>query len=137
MTTPAQYQDLGSRGPILGISDVTQNVNPYLPGTGWDVVIDPNQWFSNLTDIEIYHIALDGPIGSSVTILRNGHTWDFVAQGWANGWDPSQPLPIPQQDLIQICWNTAFTSGPYNKTSNVQPTVTIWARKLITPNTVF
>lgn len=132
MTTPGQYQDLGSRGPILGVSDSTQQVNPYLLGTGWDVIFDANAYFSNETNVEVYHIALDGPIGSSVTILRDGHTWDFVAQGWANGWDPSQPLQIPQQNVIQFCWNFAFTNPPYNKTSNVQPTVTLWFRKPMT-----
>jgi len=122
------YQDLGSRGPVLGISDATQQVNPFLLGTGWDVLFDASQYFSNQTGLEVYHIALDGPVGSSLVVLRDGKTWDYVAQGWKNGWDPQQPLPIPQQNVIQFCWNVAFTSPPYSS-SNVQPMVTLWLRQ--------
>lgn len=123
------YQDLGSRGPILGISDFTQQVNPFLLGTGWDVIIDANQWFTNATGIEIYHMAIDGPIGSSLAIFRNGRTWDYQGQGWKNGWDPEQPLQIPHADLLYVCWSAAFTNPPYDPMSNIQPTVTIWLRK--------
>ena len=46
----------------LGIQDT--GINPYLPGTGWDVLFTPDVIGSSLTEIEVYHIALDGPIGS-------------------------------------------------------------------------
>ena len=125
------YQDVGPRGPVVGVSDANYQVNPFLLGTGWDVVFDASQYFSNLTGLEIYHVALDGPIGSSLVVLRDGKTWDYVAQGWKNGWDPSQPLPIPQQNLVQFCWNFAYTSPPYSA-ANVQPTVTLWLRQQVT-----
>ena len=129
----ALYQDLGSRGPIYGISDATQQVNPYpgLLGTGWDVILDNNTLASNLTGCEIYHMYIDGPVGSSLTVMRDGHKWDAVAQGWQNGWDPSQPFPLGpsgQIGTIQFCWNVAFTSPPYGA-NNIQPQVTVWIRK--------
>jgi len=124
------YQDLGSRGPVMGVSDALYQVNPFLLGTGWDVIFNPQDWFSNLTGLELYQAALDGPVGSVVWMLRNGKKWNFVAQGWQNYWDPVQALPISQTDTIQFCWSTAFTAGPYNRTTNVQPEVTLWLRQV-------
>ena len=125
-------RDLGSRGAQLGISDgnpVAQKINPYLPGTGWDVIFQPSDLSLPVDgEVEVYHIALDGPIGSSLTIFRDVHEWDYVAQGWANGWDPSEPLIIFGGITLQFCWNFAFTAGPYNRTTNIQPRVTLWLR---------
>ena len=127
----ALYQDLGSRGPVFGVSDANYQVNPFLLGTGWDVVLDPTVFATNETGMEIYHIALDGPVGSSLVVMRDQKIWDYVNAGWKNGWDPSQPLPIggTQIGTIQFAWNVAFTNPPYNTTSNVQPQVTVWLRK--------
>lgn len=122
------YQDLGSRTQ-LGVSDATFQINPFLLGTGWDVIFDPTVWASNLTGMEIYQISLDGPVGSSVWMLRNGQPWNFVAQGWLNYYDPIQPMPLGQTDTVQFCWNVAFTSPPYNRNTNIQPTVTCWIRQ--------
>jgi hypothetical protein len=123
------YQDLGPRTQ-LGVSDVTAQVNPFLLGTGWDVIFDPTVWASNLTTIEIYQISLDGPVGSSVWMLRNGKPWNLVLQGWQNYNDPTQPIPLGQTDTVQFCWSFAFTSPPYTGSggSNVRPTVTVWLR---------
>lgn len=127
----ATYQDLGPKGPFLGISDADARggFNPFLPGTGWDVIITAADLATNLTNVEIYQIALDGPIGSSVWMLRNRKKWNFVSQGWLNYNDPQQPLPLPQTDEVAFCWNFAFTAGPYNRTTNVQPEVTLWLRR--------
>src|SRR5215831_1720518 len=70
-----------------GVQDTT-GINPYLPGTGWDVLFTPDVIGSQLTEIEVYHIGLDGPVGSSAAVLIDGFLWDVVNQGWANGWDP-------------------------------------------------
>ena len=125
------YQDLGPKGPFLGIidSDARAQLNPFLPGTGWDIIISVPDLTTNLTNVEIYQIALDGPVGSSVWMFRNRRKWNFIAQGWLNYYDPQQPLPLPTTDEIEFCWNFAFTSGPYNRTSNVQPEVTLWLRQ--------
>lgn len=124
----APVRDLGPRGVVLGVADgpATGNVNPYLPGSGWDVIFDPTV-MPNVTEFELYHISLDGPVGSFITVLRDGKEWDYAA-GWSNGWDPSQPLPLQQTSTVQICWNVAFTAGPYNRTSNIRPRATLWLR---------
>ena len=112
----------------LGVTDST-GINPYLPNTGWDVIFSPDKIGSSLTWIECYHIALDGPVGSSVAVLADNQAWDFVNQGWSNGWDPSQPLLITQGMQVAFCWNVAATAGPYNRTTNIQATATLWLRE--------
>ena len=126
----ASYQDLGPR-TAAGVSDALTQINPFLLGTGWDAIFTPDVLNTNLTRVEIYHAAVNGPIGSSMAVLRNGKIWDYVLQGWQNGWDPSQPLPLGQTDTVAFCWNTAFTSPPYDMVTNIQATATIWLRQEI------
>ena len=123
-------QDLGPR-IMLGISDATPQINPFLLGTGWDVIFTAADLGTNLSHVQIYQIALDGPVGSSVWMLRNRKKWNFVAQGWTNYDDPQQTLPLGQTDEVQFCWNAAFTNPPYNRSSNIQPEVTLWLRQEI------
>jgi hypothetical protein len=111
----------------LGAAD-TRNINPYLPGTGWVVTFDSAVMASNLTELEVYHIAVDGPIGSSLAVLIDGFQWDYVAQGWANGWDPSQPILLQQASALILAWNVAATAPPYDRISNIQPVATLWLR---------
>jgi hypothetical protein len=126
----ASYQDLGPR-TALGVSDAAFQINPFLLGTGWDVIMDPNVWATNITRIEVYQISLDGPIGSSVWMFRSGRPWNFISQGWLNSDDPFQPIPLDQTDTLQFCWNVAATAPPYDRFSNIQPTVTCWIRQEI------
>lgn len=123
---PADRRSLGHRFAVGQVD--AQNINPYLPGTGWVVTFDSGQMGSNLTEIEVYHIAIDGPIGSSLAVLIDGAQWDYVAQGWANGWDPSQPMLLWQGATLALAWNVAATAPPYNRTSNIQPVATLWLR---------
>jgi hypothetical protein len=133
----AHRRTLGSRGPVLGIadSDLTAQINPYLPGTGWVIIIATGDLSITETEFEVYHIALDGPVGSQVTVLINGAEWDY-ADGWANGWDPNQPLLLDSGDTIQLAWNVAATSPPYDRSSNIQPRATIWLRQPEQPQTL-
>lgn len=116
-----------SHPTAFGVKD-TASINPYLPNSGWVVQFTPDVIRSNLTEIEVYHIALDGPVGSSAAVLLESAPWDYVNQGWSNGWDPSQPLLLWQGATLAICWNVAFTSPPYNRTTNIQPQATLWLR---------
>lgn len=111
----------------FGAQDPT-GINPYLPNTGWVVLFGPDVIGSALTELEVYHISLDGPVGSSVAVLIDGFPWDFVNQGWSNGWDPSQPMLLGQTMTVAFCWNVARTAPPYNRTTNIQPVVTLWLR---------
>jgi hypothetical protein len=128
----ARKQDLGTRGAQLGISDANTaaggGFNPYLPGTGWDVVFQPADLnIQPDSEVQVWHIALDGPVGSVGTMFRDGKELSYF-DGWANDFDPSQPLILIGGQSVQFAWNFAFTAGPYNRTSNVQPRVTLWLR---------
>jgi len=110
------------------VSDAQAQVNPFLLGTGWDVIFTPVAWATDLTNFEVYQISLDGPIGSSVWMLINRQPWNYVGQGWLNYNDPIQPVQLRQTDEVEFCWNVAAVNGPYNRTSNILPTVTCWLR---------
>ena len=111
-----------------GISDATQQVNPYLRGTGWDVIFTPVDLNVQETEFEVFHIFLDGPIGSAMTVLIDGKRWGS-ADGWNNEWDPSQPMIVRYGESVQFCWNTAFAAGPYTYPQNIQPSVALWLRR--------
>jgi len=111
----------------LGVTDST-GINPYLPGSGWDVIFTPDS-LPQLTWFEVYHIALDGPIGSSAAVLLDNQPWDYINQGWANGWDPSQPMLVTNGLTVAFCWNVAATAGPFNRTTNIQAQATLWLRE--------
>jgi hypothetical protein len=125
------FRTLGQRRQ-LGTND-TLKMNPFLPGTGWVVSFPPSVIASNLTDFEVYHISLNGPVGSSLKVTVNtANEWDYVAQGWSNSWDPSQPLLLNQTDQVDFYWNTAFTGPPYDLVTNIQPVVTLFLRHEVT-----
>ena len=135
------YQRLGSI-QVIGQPDSAggYGFNPFLPGTGWDVLVSAStaaqstvcitgQW-PRETIFECYQIHLDGPVGSSVLLSINRQPWNLVLQGWQNYNDPQQVMQLSSGDEIQFSWNTAATSPPYTPTggANVQPTVTMWLR---------
>ena len=117
-----------SHPTAFGVKDST-SINPYGPLANWNVVFDTNVIRSNLPWVECFHIAVDGPVGSSAALLIDNAPWDYVNQAWSNGWDPSQPMPIWQGATLTICWNVAFTAAPYNRTTNIQPQATLWLRE--------
>ena len=136
------YQRLGSIR-MLGQSDTTAgySFNPFLPGTGWDVLINAStskqsaicisgQWPLE-NNFECYQIDLDGPVGSSFAMLINRQPYNRVQLGWQNYLDPQQAIPLYPGDDVQFVWNFAATVGPYTASggNNVQPLVTMWLRR--------
>jgi len=134
------YQKLGSI-TLVGQSDSLYQINPFLLGTGWDVVVNQStarqsavclsgQW-PFLNGFECYQIYLDGPVGSTVQVFINRQPWNPVLQGWNNYNDPTQPMLLDNGDEVEFCWSFAFTSPPYTASlgSNVRPTVTMWLRQ--------
>lgn len=117
------------RRRATGVTDADQQINPFLLGTGWDVIFAPQDMATNVTEFEVYQIAIDGPVGSSVVVLIDGAEWNYVAQGWSNSYDPAQPLLLNASNTLQFCWNVAYAAGPYNKTTNILPVATIWLRR--------
>ena len=120
------YQLLGSRTETGEID--LQGINPFNPGTGWNVVFTPDILATNLTQFEIYQISLDGPVGFGVQVTINGNPWNFVNQGWKNSYDPSQPMILRQTDELAFLFQAPFTAPPYDQAVNIQPAVTIWLR---------
>lgn len=134
------YQRLGSIR-MLGQSDALYGFNPYLPLTGWDVVVNASnakqsavcisgQWPLG-NDFECYQIHVDAPVGSSMLVMINRQPWNFVLQGWSNYDDPQQTMELQSGDEIQFAWNFPFVAGPYTPSggANVQPVVTMWLRQ--------
>lgn len=111
----------------LGEQD-TARQSPYLPGTGWVVTFAPDDLNLSQDSVEVYQIDLDGPVGTSCKIRKNGHPWNTVNQGWRNSCDPAQPMLLGPYDTVQFFWNAPFTSPPYDPVNNVQPQVTMWLR---------
>lgn len=126
---PSQVRGLGNR-IARGVQDSTMTglINPYLPGTGWVVIFTPDD-LPMETEFEVYQIALDGPIGSSAVVMLDGNEHSYVQTAWANTASDDPPMLVRFGQSIQFCWNFPFTSGPYNRTTNIQPRVTIWLRK--------
>jgi hypothetical protein len=134
------YQRLGSIR-ILGQSDSQYTFNPFLPGTGWDCLVNASTAKQSAVcisgtwplgnDFECYQIHLDGPVGASVLVMINRQPWNFVLQGWQNYDDPQQPMELQSGDEVQFAWNVPATAGPYTVTggNNVQPVVTMWLRQ--------
>jgi hypothetical protein len=113
-----------------GVTDAGNGGNPFLPGTGWDVLFDAPLWQAQVDEAEIWQMQADGPVGSSFRMCINGKPWNDVLQGWQNYNDPNQPPVIDVGTSIQFYWNFAFAAGPYTASggSNVLPTVTIHLR---------
>lgn len=115
---------------MQGTSDAGVGINPFLPGTGWDVIFPSPLWNSEPDEAEIYQVHLDGPVGSQAVMLINGKPWNHILQGWANYDDPAQPALIDEGVSVQFCWSVAFASPPYTPSggTNVRPVVTVWLR---------
>src|SRR6516225_6171182 len=104
------YQQLGVVR-VLGQADSTAGYgfNTFLPGTGWDVLVNASvfgqatgpvitgQW-PREEEFECYQISLDGPVGSSVQVLINRQPWNYVLQGWQNYNDPTQTMTLRKGD---------------------------------------
>lgn len=113
---PATYRDLGPTQQVTAQLDQTHN-NP----GNWTVTADQGVLGNHVAQAEIYQISIDGPIGSSFTVYRGTRRWNTVAQGWANSWDPVNPLYIRPGDTIFLYWNVPVSQKP-------APTAVFWLR---------
>jgi hypothetical protein len=101
---------------IRATPDATHN-NP----GNWTITADTQALGAKVALAEIYQISIDGPVGSSFTVYRNTRRWNFVIQGWANSWDPVNPLYVRAGDTIFLYWNAPVTQLP-------APTAVFWLR---------
>jgi hypothetical protein len=88
------------------------------PGN-YTVTFDNSVLSMNLPTFECYHIAIDGPIGSSFQIYIGNNFYDNVAVGWKNSWDPSQTMKLELGQVIYFFWNVGAGQTPV-------PTVTMY-----------
>ena len=132
MTTPqgAQYRDLGPTQLLTATPDTTNRnlaqvplVNAGSPPIrNWTITATPQDLNCKVALAEVYQISLDGPVGSLVSVYRNGRLWNKVVQGWANNYDPINPLYIRPGDSIFLFWNA--DSARWTPT----PTAVFWLR---------
>lgn len=113
---PATYRDLGPTQLLTATLDQTRN-NP----GNWTIQADQKALNCYVAQAEIYQISIDGPIGSSFTVYRNTRRWNFVLQGWANTYDPVNPLYVRPGDSVFLYWNAKITQTP-------TPTAIFWLR---------
>lgn len=113
---PASYSDLGPTATLKAVPDATGN-NP----GNWTITADPAALKFKVAQAEIYQITIDGPVGSSFSLYRNTHLWNYVQQGWKNAWDPYNPLYLRTGDTVFFYWTAPITQTPV-------PTAKLWLR---------
>lgn len=113
---PASYRDLGPTALLKATPDQTLR-NP----GNWTLAASQRELSNLVAQAEIYQISIDGPVGSSFTVYRNTVRWNLVFQGWANTYDPVNPLYVRPGDTIYLFWNAKFTTIP-------APTAVFWLR---------
>ena len=113
----ARYRDLGPTRLLTATIDKT-NRNP----GNWTIVADPQILNCKVSQAEVHQIVIDGPIGSAMELWRNQQKFNHVAQGWANNYDPVNPLYVRPGDSLFMFWlASAAVWQP-------APTATIWLR---------
>lgn len=95
------------------------NQNPF--GNGfWTVKFDPAILSIATGEIEIYHLALKGPLGSKVEWWNDRTFFDITNHGDVNSWDPNEPCHVMAGTTIYLYWNTGALP---------KPQVTVWLRQ--------
>lgn len=96
---------LGDSGPIQGALDP---YNFYSPGS-YTVKVGPQQIgvAAGVGNFECYHIAIQGPPGSSFQIYIGDKFYDFVENGDINSWDPAQPMKLVAGNTVYFFWNVS------------------------------
>jgi hypothetical protein len=70
----------------------------------WTLIADPQKLNCKVALAEVHQISIDGPIGSKFALYRNTRVWNQVVQGWANNYDPQNPLMIRPGDTLFFYW---------------------------------
>lgn len=110
----AEYRDLGPTLPVTGVPG--DQSNPYGAGN-WTVTFDPSALNTKVGLAELYQASVSGvdgigPVGSSFQVWRNKRLWNTVFQGWANNYDPFNPLYIRKDDSLFFYWNVSTAPAP-------------------------
>jgi hypothetical protein len=93
---------LGASEPVTGVVDPG---NLYVPG-GYTVKMGPQQMgVGAVGEFECYHIAIQGPAGSTFQVYVGTDFYDYVARGDINSWDPSQPMKLTSGSTVYFYWS--------------------------------
>jgi hypothetical protein len=106
----ADYRDLGPTQLLTAVLD-TMGQNPFGRGN-WMITATQKDLNCYVAQAEVYQIAIDGPVGSSMKMYRNTRPWNFVIQGWSNYDDPMQPLYVRPGDSVFLYWNISIPPAP-------------------------
>lgn len=107
---PASYRDLAATQKLTAAADNT-GANPYGLGN-WTITFAPSDLGFKVGQAEVYQASVDGPVGSSFQMWRNVRLWNTVAQGWANNYDPQQPMLLRFGDTVSLYWNSSAAPAP-------------------------
>lgn len=118
---PASYRDLGPTALLTATLDQTGNNQG-----NWTITFPPQVLNCRVALAEVYQLSIDGPIGSTMSLYRNTHVWNQVIQGWANNYDPTNPLYIRPGDSVFLYWKAP--AGPLPNGSTPVPTAKLWLR---------
>jgi hypothetical protein len=110
------YYDLGPTKLLTGVTDPG---NKFVSNC-WTVSATSDVLNTKLAQAEAYQISIaTAPVGSSFQLYRNSQLWNTVLQGWANNYDPVNPLYVRDGDSLFFYWNSSALPVP---------SVVIWLR---------
>jgi hypothetical protein len=100
---------MGDLGKLqkTGVADPN---NPVFAG-GWTIAITPADMGIRVPS-EVYHIAIQGPAGSTFQVFLDTTFYDNVTRGDINSWDPSQPMHVQPGTTIYFYYSTNATPAP-------------------------
>lgn len=110
----AEYRDLGPTQAVTAVAG--DQSNPYGAGN-WTAAFDGQALNAKVALAEVYQITITGtdgigPVGSSFQLWRNKRLWNTVFQGWANNYDPFNPLYVRKDDNLFFYWNVSVAPAP-------------------------
>lgn len=108
---------LGSRTSPPAVLD-HQSRNPYGEGL-WSIEFTPAILAISSASVEVYHMSVRGPTGSSMDVYVNQTFYDTTVRGDINSWDANNALFLRGGESLIFYWNSSATPAPK---------VSIWLR---------
>lgn len=90
----------------------TDGNNPYGNGM-WSVTFDPKIFAIATNEFEVYHIALTGPVGTTLQVWVDRTFYEVTQHGDVNSWDPNHPLHMNGGQSLYFYWNSGIAPAPF------------------------
>jgi hypothetical protein len=101
------YQYLGKRGPVIGAADIS-GLNP----GNWTIVFSPLILNTQVPELLIYKIQIQGALGSSFNVFVETAQHDVNVFGTQNTWfDDSDQIVIRPGENLYFAYNNPATDG--------------------------